>query len=73
MPLIAMKIKYWPENERPRERARNYGIESLSNAELLAIIIGKGTRDHSAVDLGRELLRRFKNLKGLGNAHIEDS
>jgi len=67
-----MKIKYWPENERPRERARNYGIESLSNAELLAIIIGKGTRDLSAVDLGRELLRRFKNLKGLGNAHIED-
>ena len=67
-----MKIKYWPENERPRERAKNYGIESLSNAELLAIIIGKGTRDLSAVDLGRELLRRFKNLKGLGNAHIED-
>ncbi|MCD6277886.1 DNA repair protein RadC [candidate division WOR-3 bacterium] len=72
MPLIAMKIKYWPENERPRERAKNYGIESLSNAELLAIIIGKGARDLSAVDLGRELLRRFKNLKGLGNAHIED-
>ncbi len=67
-----MKIKYWPENERPRERAKNYGIESLSNAELLAIIIGKGTKDLSAVDLGRELLRRFKNLKGLGNAHIED-
>ena len=67
-----MSIKYWPKNERPRERARDYGIDALSNAELLAIIIGKGTRERSAVDLGRELLLMFKNLRGIGDAHIED-
>ena len=73
-PLFFMKkgIKYWPENERPRERAKNYGIDSLSNAELLALIIGKGTKEMTAVDIGREIISRFKNLRGIGNAHLEE-
>ena len=37
-------IKYWPENERPRERLIRYGSNSLSDAHLLGILIGSGDR-----------------------------
>jgi len=54
--LLEMKIKDFPEEERPRERLRRLGPGSLSDAELLAIILGHGLPGESAVDLGRRLL-----------------
>lgn len=49
-------IKHWSEDDRPREKMLLKGRNSLSDAELLAILIGTGTGKKSAVDLGRELL-----------------
>lgn len=49
-------IPHWSEDDRPREKMMLKGRSSLSDAELLAILIGTGTGSKSAVDLGRELL-----------------
>ncbi len=60
-----MGIRDWPESERPRERLLRHGATVLSDAELLAICLGSGTRGRSALDLARELLARFGGLRGL--------
>ena len=49
-------IKEWPLDERPREKAVKNGISSLSNSELMAILIGSGTPDESAVELMQKVL-----------------
>lgn len=54
-----MAITDWPATERPRERLLAHGPETLSDAELLAIYLRVGVRGKSAVDLARDLLRRF--------------
>jgi DNA repair protein RadC len=66
-----MAISDWPESERPRERLLKNGAESLTDAELLAIFLRTGIAGKSAVDLARELLRRFKGLTGLFAADHE--
>ncbi len=48
-------IRNWPEDDRPREKLLKYGEHTLSNAELLAILIRTGTNGKSAVDIAREL------------------
>jgi DNA repair protein RadC len=58
-------IKDWPEGERPRERLAAQGAQALSDAELIAVILGTGTAGRSALDLGREALARFGGLSGL--------
>lgn len=68
-------IKEWPEDERPREKMRQQGAESLTNAELLALIIRTGDpgTKQSAIDLGRELIARFgDNLRELGSADLAE-
>ncbi len=52
-----MGIKDWHENERPREKLINIGPENLTDAELLAILIGSGTKELSAVDLAGRILK----------------
>lgn len=54
--MKAKSIKTWNEEERPREKLMQQGAAALSNAELLAILLGSGTRTRSAVDLARELI-----------------
>lgn len=54
-----MAISDWPAGERPRERLLAQGPEALSDAELLAIYLRVGIRGKSAVDLARDLLKRF--------------
>lgn len=49
-------IKAWPEQERPRERLLTQGAQSLSDAELLAIFLRSGSKQHSAVELSRILI-----------------
>lgn len=58
-------ITNWPEEDRPREKLLKYGAHTLSNAELLAILIRTGVEGSSAVALGRELLRKFKTLRDI--------
>ena len=49
-------IKEWPEDERPREKAMLHGISSLSKSELLAILVGSGNDEESAVGLMKRVL-----------------
>ncbi len=65
-------VKHWPEDERPRERLIMHGPSTLSEAQLLAIIIRNGRAGRSAVDLGRELLERFGSLVGIEQAGIKE-
>lgn len=61
-----MKIKEWPAGDRPREKYCQYGSYAVTDAELLAIIIGKGVKNKTAVDLAKEVLNRVGSLKRLG-------
>lgn len=60
-----MKIKDMQKNERPRERLIRYGSESLSNTELLSIIIKNGRIGESATTLASEILNKCKNISNL--------
>jgi DNA repair protein RadC len=60
-----MAISDWPAAERPRERLLAKGAASLSDAELLAVLLRTGIRGKSAVELARELLGRFGGVGGL--------
>src|SRR5687767_13449279 len=66
-------IKQWAKNERPREKLLIQGAENLGIYELLAILIHNGTRDKTAVDLAREVMRLGKdNLDELGRLSVKD-
>lgn len=60
-----MGISDWPEGERPREKLLSLGPAVLSDAELLAIFLRTGVKGKSAVDVARDLLSSFKNLRPL--------
>jgi len=77
-------IKNWPVDDRPREKLLKNGEKSLSDAELLAIILRTGVQGHSALDIARAVINKFgifrelsqaqacdwTNFKGLGQAKI---
>ncbi len=72
-----MKIKDLPIESQPRERLLRFGVSSLSDAELLAIILQKGTRDENIIDMSNRLLKEnlsdlsleeMKKIKGIGDA-----
>ena len=66
-------IKYWSESDRPREKLMQKGIESLSDSELIAILIGSGNANKSAVGLAREVLESYNNnLNTLGKKSYKD-
>ena len=65
MPESHYQISQWPEKERPRERLLQEGPQHLAETELLGILLGKGTRRKTAIDLARELLDRFDSLHRL--------
>ncbi len=64
-------IKNWNEEDRPREKFASKGRESLSNAELLAILLGSGNSQQNAVELARDILKKYKdNLIELSEASL---
>ena len=66
-----LSIAQWSEDDQPREKLRDKGPQALSNAELLAILIGSGTPGMSAVDLMQDILRDCNNnLNTLGKMTI---
>jgi DNA repair protein RadC len=70
---MSLKITDWALEDRPREKLIQNGTSGLSDAELLGILINSGTKDKSAIDLGRELLSRVNNnLNALGKLTIAD-
>lgn len=71
--ILIMKIDSLPVRERPMEKALDGGINSLSNAELLAILINSGTVEKSALDLALEVLAISKEgISELGAMRFED-
>ena len=67
-----MAISDWPVAERPRERLLAKGARTLTDADLLAVMLRTGLQGKSAVDLGRELLARFHGISGLLCADLSD-
>jgi DNA repair protein RadC len=67
-----MAITDWPASERPREKLLEQGVETLSDAELLAIFLRVGVTGKSAVDLARDLLNQFSSLNGIFAASINE-
>ncbi len=66
-------IQKWAEEDRPREKMIQNGARTLSNSELLAILIGSGNRQESAVELSRRILHQAgNNLNELGRLSILD-
>jgi DNA repair protein RadC len=66
-------IKNWSEDERPREKMVKHGAEILSNSELIAIIINNGSKEKSAVELAKEILKLGQdNLDELGKLSLKD-
>lgn len=70
--MKAQSIKDWPRGERPRERLRGAGPAQLSDAELLAVMLGRGVHGTSAVELARGLLATFGGIRGVLNASLDD-
>jgi DNA repair protein RadC len=67
-----MKITDWPVAERPREKLIQQGAHALSDAELLALFLRTGTKGKTAVDIARNCLNRFGNLRTLLNADVNE-
>ena len=73
-----LSVKQWADEDKPREKMLTKGIKALSSAELIAIVIGSGTNEESAVDLGKRILnhvnRTYKAVQGhrsgQSNKHI---
>ncbi|MDO8860176.1 DNA repair protein RadC [Haliea sp. E1-2-M8] len=66
-----MSISHWGAGEGPRDKLLQRGAASLSDAEVLAVMLRTGRRGHSALDMARELLLRFGSLSGLLGAGQE--
>jgi DNA repair protein RadC len=66
-------IRLWAEDERPREKLMNKGRRALSNAELIAILLGSGTREMSALEISRRILDDTQGrLKELSRLSVSD-
>lgn len=67
-----MNLKSLPATERPRERLARYGADALSTIELLAILLGSGTKKASVLQLAAELLGHFGSIQRLSEATLQE-
>lgn len=72
MSARTLMIRDFPQDERPRERFIEHGPQSLSNHELLAILLRTGTKDESVLQLSNRLLAHFEDLRQLKTATLEE-
>ena len=68
----SQRIHDMPADERPREKMMKHGASALSDAELLALFFRTGMPGLSAIDIGRQLLKKFGNLTSLSRQKITD-
>lgn len=66
------RIKDLPENERPRERLFRYGPEALSNIELLAILLGCGSKKENIISLSSRIIQNNGGINGVFDSTLED-
>lgn len=67
-----MNIANWPPLERPKEKLISFGVEKLSDAELIAVVLQSGLKGMDALELARFLLVRFDGLRGVLAASRDD-
>lgn len=73
MQQLKKSIKDWAPDDRPREKLLTKGSSALSNSELLAILLGSGTKTKSAIEVAKEVLDLAENnLKKLGKLNLHD-
>ncbi len=65
-------IKNWPQDDRPREKLLKKGARSLTNSELLAILLRTGTAGTSAIDLARKILSKFGTFRNMAHTDSHD-
>ena len=70
--MTSYSIQHLPEEERPRERLMHSGAESLSTAELIAIILGSGSKTKPILQLAHEIVARFGSLQQLAEATLSE-
>jgi DNA repair protein RadC len=63
-------IKSWPEEDRPREKLLRNGEHTLSNTELLAILLRTGVKGNSAIDLARKIMKKFKTFRNMAHTDM---
>jgi len=68
----SLRLKDQPVSERPRERLAALGADSLSHAELIAILLRTGIQGANAVEVGKQLLQKFGTLQALAQASVTD-
>ena len=68
--LYPKAICNWPKDDRPREKLLRNGEHTLSNSELLAILLGTGVKGQSAIDLARKILQKFKTFRNLSHTDL---
>lgn len=71
-PVHYSPIREWPKDERPREKLLRHGPASLTDSELLALLINIGTEKFSAVDVAKKLLREYSSLKNIASLTVAD-
>lgn len=67
-----MLIKDMIKTEKPRERLLQYGVENLSNSDLLSIVLRTGTKDTSVKDVSNNLLKQVGSIKKLNNIGVRE-
>ena len=65
-------INHWPQDDRPREKLLKHGEHSLTNSELIAILLRTGVKGMSAVDLGRKILDKFGTFRNMSHTDSRD-
>ena len=67
-PVVALR----QQKAKPRERIYEVGAAAMTDAELLALVLGTGSQGSNALQTAEELLQRFEGVSGLGRAHVHD-
>jgi DNA repair protein RadC len=70
--MSQVKIRELPQDERPREKLLARGVAALSDPELIAILLRTGLRGTNAVEVGRQLLEKYKSLTGLSRCTVTE-
>jgi DNA repair protein RadC len=69
---ISKGINSWPADDRPREKLLKRGAETLSNSELLAILLRTGVKGASAIDLGRRIIDKFGTFRNMSHSDMRE-
>jgi len=70
--MSQLKIREMPQDQRPREKLLVHGVSALSDPELIAILLRTGLRGANAVEVGRQLLKKYKSLTGISRCSVKE-